>query len=139
MSSNPVPVMGTQKFATDLVGKFTHLFANFMTTDHAQTLIFNNNVVSLSRLTQQAGNDAAKLKPLLQKALTDFLSSHFDTVNVTVTISQAKDVGFEGHYDIQVHVGLQDNNETLSDSYLLRTVQGKLERMIRLHNYGDAT
>lgn len=133
----PAPTMSLQGFVTDLAGKLDNLLADFFTSDFNQTQLYPGTVVSFYELVQRVGGDAQKLIPLLQQAITTFLTPYYRTVQVEVQAQTPLDLDPSIRVELIMSIALSDVSGGVGAyQRLLVADDSKMSQIIKLNNEG---
>lgn len=133
----PVPTMSTQGFVTDLAGKLDFLLAHFFLSDYNQTQIYPGSIQSFHELVQRVGGDVEKLMPLLQRAVTTYLTPYYQTVQVEVTSKTPLDLDPALRIEMFMDIALSDVNGGVGAyKRLLVADDSKMSQIIKINNEG---
>lgn len=137
MASQPVPVMGTQGYVTDVANKFAYLFTNYYLTDYNQSILFKGEIVSLTRSLQECGSNKTTLTQRVRSELVTYFNRYYDSVSVNVTVEDDTTVGNEDQLVLTITVAITDSSVTSEFSRMVKTANGVINKVIDLNNYGE--
>lgn len=110
------------------------MLAYFFVSEHSQTDIYLGQVSSLPYLIQQCGGDVLRLKSETTQRLERYLNRYFDEVVVETDIPNEDTV--QSKLELRVRVRVRDGGEQYSLSRLVQTMNGKVEKIIKVNNEG---
>jgi hypothetical protein len=134
MSVNILPVLGTQGFVEDPSTKFDLLLSHFFLSDYNQSHLYPGSVISLPRLIQQTGGDLEPTILSLKSALQTYLGNYFENVEVQAKPKIQADP--RSKMEVELTITMRENNQNYGFTRLLKSVDSKLETIIKINNFG---
>ncbi len=128
-----VPTLTSDGFATDIRKMADSLIAYYFESDHSQSNEYQGQVISIAKHIQLFGMDPPSLKARMQSDLEAYLSKHFDSARVTITIANTQDSAF---YDIQFDGVVVKGDASYSVGKLIQVQNNRVTRIIELANTG---
>lgn len=111
-----------------------YAFTCYMLTDAAQTLVYQNNLISLPYTYHLYINDPEQMAIAMQSDLTKLLQRYFQQVDVR---TQAKEISGK-HYAVLLSAAVMtEQNEKIELSKVMEIDSNNLRKIIEVNNYGD--
>lgn len=126
-----IPILDANGFSTDLPIKADEAMSNFYITQRSQSDSFRGQVVSLSHLIQQHGNDPRTLQTETQRILGSYLERQFDGVDLRVTTEVTGP-----SIDLQIDAILRDGDDQINLVHAVTYTNSKIKSIIDLQNTG---
>ena len=135
----PVPILGTQGFATDSLTKFSTLMAHLFESDYNQTQLYPNKVTSISRIMEQSGTDMSLVQTNLRRSLSDYFTAYYPGSNssaaVNVTIIDNDDT--KSTVTAKIDIRIYDEGQAILGSWQFTSNNNVITKVIQQVNYGD--
>lgn len=87
MSNNKVPSLSPSGWVSAVAEKIDLLLSHFYEAYQNQTYVYKDKITSLQYLIEEHGKDIPALQSKVRGALSLYLTRHFDTANVEVTVT----------------------------------------------------
>lgn len=137
-----VPTLSSRGWVRAPAEKADYLLAYFFESDHFQTYLYGNTVVSLPYLVEQHGHDPLTFCNQLQQVMQDFLGRHFDSVQVEVTSDDNAAYNANPNpasaVTVRIWASVVQDGKEYSVLKLIETANSKLVKVINLNNTGVA-
>ena len=111
MSDFSIATLGREGVITDPAKGLNYIMSCFFFSKFSQTVIYKGNVISLSNIIKQAGDDPLQLTRALEESITSLLDRYFKTVRVTVNATS----GDSPEISVDLQVSVIPNNGTTKD------------------------
>ncbi len=117
----------------ELMGDY--LLSHFFVSDYSQTQIYLGTVSSLPYIVQQYQDDLSGLLPVVQSALSSYLSKYF--VNVIVEVNAAPNPTGSSQVGFSIYVSYQGaDGNTYYLNKIIETMNSKISGIININNNG---
>lgn len=126
-----IPILDANGFSTDLPIKADEAMSNFYITQRSQSDSFRGQVVSLSHLIQQFGNDPRQLQEQTKRILGAYFERQFDGVDLAVTTEVNGP-----SIDLQIDAILRDGDDQINLVHAVTYTNSKIKSIIDLQNNG---
>lgn len=111
-----------------------HIFTYYLLTDAAQTLLFEGEVISLSKTYYKFINDPVGMAGQVMTDLQQLLGKYFSQVDVICTAKEST----KKHYGIAIRAAVTtEDNTRLELSKVMEIDTAHLRKVISVNNYGD--
>lgn len=112
----------------------SYVFGCYMLTDAAQTLLYENNLISLPLTYHQYINDPDGMAAAVVNDLTKLMGYYFPQVDVRARAKQVSGT----HYAVLMEVSvITESNERLQLARLMEIDNDNLRKILNVNNYGD--
>lgn len=112
----------------------SYVFGCYMLTDAAQTLLYEDNLVSLPLTYHKFINDPEGMAAQVVSDLTKQMGAYFPQVDVRARAKQVSG----SHYAVLMEVTvITESNERLQLAKLMEIDNDNLRKIINVNNYGD--
>ncbi|MDD2819179.1 MAG: hypothetical protein PHN51_10370 [Candidatus Nanopelagicales bacterium] len=126
--------LSDQGWVEDSQSTLSHLFMCYMLTDAAQSLLFQNNLISLPNTYHQFINDPAGMATQVATDLRRLLSRHFAQAEAT---ARAVEITPRYYAVLMSAVVMTEKGEQLQLSKVMEIQGDDLRNIIDASNYGD--
>lgn len=109
----PLPTLTAGGWATDVGEKADKLMGHYLASDHSQTTLYGDNVVSLAYHVQQTTDSDQALKDLVNRDLTLYFRRYFDDVIVNCDVDHPDPVD-SNKYTLNINVRFSQDGTTYS-------------------------
>jgi hypothetical protein len=130
----PVPILGTQGFASDPVTKFSTLMAHLYVADAKQSQLYAGHVTTLAEIMQESGNDTSLVVANLKTKLTSYFQAYYDSATVAATIMNIDEPS--GALTVRLDIRVFDQGQENSMSWRFDAADNVISNVLRLSNYG---
>lgn len=132
--SKVVASLSEQGWVTDSSKILSNLFAYYILTDGAQTLVFKGNLINLPATYHQYLNDPDSMRAAIKSDLDKLLSRYFTDVDVATTVKALTD----SQYAILLYATVVDDDGVKIElSKVVQIDTTGLRKVIDVNNYGD--
>lgn len=114
---------------TDPRAGLNYIMSCFFFSKYSQTDLYNDNVISLSKIIKRSGDDPTEIESGIESGLTQLLSRYYDTVQLSVASS---DDGANIEVALRGTVTTEDSSGTkrIDLGYVLGSKDGTFNRII---------
>lgn len=129
----PVPTMSTLGWVTDPASKFDFLLSHFFLSDYNQTYLYKGYVASLPKIIETNGNNIDGAIYDLRSSLNNYLTRYYDQVEVEVVLVTPLKEN-DPSVELNINIGVTDAGTKNIYGRLLSTVNGKMDKLIKINN-----
>ena len=131
----PVPVLGTQGFATDSVTKFSMLMSHLYLADAKQSYLYAGQVTTLAEILERSGGDQQLICNNLKTSLGAYFSRYYDSATVTASVLNPDDAS--GALTIQLVIKVFDQGQDLTQAWRFDATNNVISNVLSVNNYGS--
>lgn len=134
MSSFSIATLGREGVITDPIKGLNYIMSCFFFSKYSQTPLYKGQVISLSNLIKQSGDDHLDISSAIEKNLTVLLERYFKSVQVTCLATREEP---DIHLDLTVTVVPNEGamKDTIDLGYALTVADSTFKTIIdRLNN-----
>ena len=133
-STIPVPTLSTLGFIYDSTNKFDTLLSHAFVADYNQTYLYPNNVTSLPKLIEAAGNNLTNLETSIKGGLYDYFNRYYSTVDLSVSILPDPSNPEGPNVTFQLTISFVENGVPVTLNRSTITSLATLSNIIRMNN-----
>lgn len=126
--------LSEQGWVEDGMSTLNNLFMCYLLTDGAQSLLFNNSLISLPTTYQRFINDPSAMASQVSSDLQLLLGRHFAQVDAS---ARAVEVTTKHYAILMSAVVMTEKGERLQLSKIMEISGPELRKIINISNYGD--
>lgn len=126
--------LSEQGWVEDSMSTLNNLFICYMLTDGGQSLVFENNLISLPKTYHKFINDPVGMAGQVSSDLQLLLGRHFSQVEAT---ARAVEVNAKHYAILMSAVVLTEKGDRLQLSKIMEISGPELRKIINISNYGD--
>lgn len=134
--SKYVPTLSKAGWSKTPEEKIDYLLSDFFTSEYSQSYVFSDSICSLPYLIQSNQGNIPGLLDMIREILNRYFKSYFDSVVVDATSDAGSDDNPTGSVTITLFIQVEDNNKLYSVGKVVETMDGKINKIVKLNNTG---
>lgn len=131
ITTRPLVSLSSMGWITSLEHQVDQLFADFVTSEYSQSVLYYGNILSLPHLVQKSGNDKQKFRRDLKSALEQLFSFYTETtIDVTVEDLSTGSI----RYNANVYCDVRYDGQEYNLARQLVIADAKVKKIVNLSN-----
>lgn len=131
ITTKPLVSLSSMGWVTSLEHQVDQLFADFVTSEHSQSVLYYGSVLSLPHLVQQSGNDKQKFRRDLKSALEQLFAFYAET---TIDVTVEDTTSGSNRYNANVYCDVRYDGQEYNLARQLVIADSKVKKIVNLSN-----
>lgn len=131
ITNKPMVSLSSMGWITSLEHQVDQMFADFVTSEYSQSVLYYGNILSLPYIVQRYGNDKQKFRRKMKEAL-DKLFSFYTETSIEVTVEDVTQGS--ARYNVNVRCIVTYDNQEYNLARQLTIADSKVKQIVNLSN-----